>query len=151
MKFMKNNNFFSKLNLPTSRLFESGIIASLGAPVVFVIFYGVFSIFFGENLEISKAKDLFILSSVVSIFLTMVLTTVIYLLAKLFGQVCINVGFAAFVGLIGFSFFVLLTLGDKTNSSIAVFFIGLAAVNALIFILLAYRWSKKGDLLLQIK
>lgn len=146
MNAMNIKNFASKLNLSTHKLFESGVIASIGAPTAFVTYENMFVL--KGSFEFRSTLTIFMYALLVSFIATMILTTITYLLAKLLGKLTINVGLVSAVYLIGFSFFVFsdVDFSEYFDVRMAVFFIGLASANAFIFIFLAHRWSKKSEL-----
>ncbi len=139
---MSAKNFLEKFNLPVSKLFGSAAIASFGSPFAFVLFWCVSSYFSEENLTFQNAIGVFVMSSVMSLFFTMVITTIIYLMTKLSAIESVNVGFVSLVCIPGFFIFAL-AMSESFQGGL--FISCFALINALVFMYLAYRWSKKSD------
>jgi hypothetical protein len=137
---MNAKKFVAKFNLPVSELFGSGVIASFGSPFAFVLFWCVSSYFSEGNLTFQNAIGVFVMSSVVSLFFTMAITTVIYLMTKLSSIEAVNVGFVSLVCIPGFFIFTL-ALSESFQGGLVISCFAL--INALIFMYLAYRWSKR--------
>jgi hypothetical protein len=135
----------SIFNVPTNKLFVSGAIASLGAPLVFLLILVFQSVFSKENLEVEAVVILFSISLITSMVITMMLTTAIYVIAKLRVIEVVNVCFASLTSVFGF--FVVVYVFSE-NAVPAIFYSLFGFVNALTFMFLAYRWSKKSNAVL---
>lgn len=150
----KLKQLYGRLDMSIDKLMGVSVIASFGAPVAFTIFLGVLFIVSVKNSTFQKAIDENLigllatslgLAWLVSLFLTMALTFVIYLLANFFGKKAINVGLVSVVCVTAFIIFAVsrMDFRDVPDLGTPSLLVGLAAANALVFIFLAYRWSKK--------
>ena len=158
----KLKQLYGRLNMSIDKLMEASVIASFGAPVAFVGFLSVLFILSIKNFTFQKAIEENLmgllatslgLAWLVSLFLTMMLTFVIYLLANLFGKKVINVALVSVVCVTSFIGFAIsrMDFRDVPDIGTPMLLIGLTVANAFVFMLLAYRQSKKSELILSIK
>jgi hypothetical protein len=132
--------FYSKLDLPTDKLFKYGVIASLGAPIALFCIWLSFGTSSFQNIEIQNVASFFAMLWAISLFSTIILITGVYLVMKFRSLATVNTGLASIACILGFCVFAVGMLGSF-ESALPVVYIAIA--NALIFMFLAYRQSKK--------
>ncbi len=152
----KLKQLYGRLNMSTDKLMGASVLASFGAPVAFAVFLSVLFILSFKNFTFQKIIEENSLGLVatslglawlVSLFLTLTLTFVIYLIANLFGKKVINVGLVSVVCVAGFIMFAIsrMDFRDVPDLGVPSFLVGLAAANAFAFSFLAFKWSKNNN------
>ncbi len=142
----KLKQFYGRLEIPSNKLFAAAVMSSFGAPITFVFTIVVNSLVNDwTGLDGFKLMSLFFLSFLVSLFFTFALTVFVFLFAKVFGIVSVNAGLVSLVCLVAFGFLTVIGVDfrDAPDLRMQIYAVGLAAVNALIFMLLAYIQPKK--------
>lgn len=150
----KLKQLYGRFNMSTDKLMGASVLASFCAPIAFAGCWSVLFILSVKNFTFQKTIEENLLGLVatslglawlVSLFLTLTLTFVIYLIANLFGKKVINVGLVSVIYVTGFIIFAIsrMDFRDVPDLGLPSFLIGLAAANALTFSFLAFRWSKE--------
>jgi hypothetical protein len=138
----KLKQLYCKLHMPTNKLFAAAVISSFGAPVAFVFSVVTSSLVHDwTGLDAFKLMSLFTLSFLVSLLFTFTLTIFVFLFAKVCGMVSVNAALVSLICLVAFAFLTVIGIDfrDAPDLRMQVYALGLAAVNALIFMLLAFK------------
>ena len=141
----KLKQLYGRLEIQINKLFAVAVMSSFGAPVTFVFTIVISSLVNDwTGLDGFKLMSLFFLSFLVSLFFTFALTVLVFLFAKVFGIVSVNAGLVSLVCLVAFGFltFIGVDFRDAPDLRMQIYAFGLAAANALIFMLLAYKQPK---------
>jgi hypothetical protein len=142
----KLKQLYGRLEIHINKLFAAAVMSSFGAPVTFVFSIVISSLVNDwTGLDGFKLMSLFFLSFLVSLFFTFALTVFVFLFAKVFGMVSVNAALVSLICLVAFGFLTVIGVDfrDAPDLRMQVYALGLAAVNALIFMLLAFKQTKK--------
>jgi hypothetical protein len=146
----KLKHFYGRLEIPSNKLFAAAMMSSFGAPVTFVFTIVISSLVNDwTGLDGFKLMSLFFLSFLVSLFFTFALTVFVFMFSKVFGIVSVNAGLVSLICLVAFGFLTVIGVDfrDAPDLRMQTYAVGLAAVNALIFMLLAYKQPKKYNVI----
>jgi hypothetical protein len=145
----KLKQLYGRLEIPSNKLFAAAMMSSFGAPVTFVFTIVISSLVNDwTGLDGFKLMSLFTMSFLVSLLFTFTLTIFVFLFAKVCGMVRVNAALVSLICLVAFGFLTVIGVDfrDAPDLRMQVYALGLAAVNALIFMLLAFKQPKNISL-----